>query len=154
VSALAAEHHEHPVQWVTASPLWTDAVRGGLRDATPAEEERMQAPTILRLPTDDFMDEVARVLAADPAQLKAYEAQPVSFRGRPPGAPASWPPVPAQLKLYQPVHGDFYLVAGTLVCRRPGLPEHLVRPEVREQVGFVLRRVADGGELAWVGKTW
>jgi hypothetical protein len=154
VSALAAEHHEHPVQWVTASPLWTDAVRGGLRDATPAEEERMQAPTILRLPTDDFMDEVARVLAADPAQLKAYEAQPVSFRGRPPGAPASWPPVPAQLKLYQPVHGDFYLVTGTLVCRRPGLPEHLVRPEVREQVGFVLRRVADGGELAWVGKTW
>jgi hypothetical protein len=161
VSALAHELHEHPVQWVTASPLWTDAVRGGLRDATPQEEARMQQPTILRLATDDFMDELARVLAGDPAQLKAYEAQPASFRARPPGAPAAWPPVPAQLKLYQPAHGDFYLVTATLVCRRPGLPEHLVRPEVREKVGFVLRRVAAGAELAWVddpsapkGKTW
>jgi len=147
---------EHPVQWVTASPVWGDAVQGGLRDATPDEETRMQQPVILRFASDHYMDDLAALLADDPTTLKNYEAQPISFRGRPPIAPADWSATPATLKLYTPIHGDFNLVAATLVCRLPGLPEHLVHPEVRERVGFVLRRVdaTTGGELAWANKQW
>jgi hypothetical protein len=153
--ATDAAAAEHAVQFVTAAPLWSDAVQGGLRDATPDEEARMQRPAILRFASDAFMDDLAALLAADPASLAGREAQPLSFRARPPLTPGDWPPVPAQLKLYQPIHGDFNLVAATLVCRIPGLPEHAVRPEVRERVGFVLRRLdGTGAELAWVDREW
>jgi hypothetical protein len=44
------------------------------------------------------------------------------------------------LKLYQPAHLRHYLVAGTLVCETPGLPDrHL--DAARQGVGFVLRRL-------------
>jgi hypothetical protein len=45
------------------------------------------------------------------------------------------------LKLYQPAHQRFYLVAASLVCGLPGLPERSVVPGGTEQVGFVLRRL-------------
>ena len=51
------------------------------------------------------------------------------------------------------MHGHFYLVAATLVCRLPGLPEHEVATAANESVGFVLRRVDDddpAAEWAWV----
>ena len=150
---MSAVFAEHPIQWVTAAPLWSDAVRGGLRDATAAEEVRMQRPALLRFASDSFMDDLAALLADEPARLKDQEARPVTFRARPPGAP-SWPPPQTRLKLFQAAHGDFNLVAAALVCRRPGLPDHLVRPEVREQTGFVLRRVGETGELAWTGREW
>ena len=115
----------------------------------------MQAPTILRLPTDDFMGEVARVLAADPgaaeglrgparsASAAARPARPP--RGRRAGAAQA---LPAGARRLLPRHGERSSAAV------PGLPEHLVRPEVRERVGFVLRRVEGGSEQAWAGKAW
>jgi hypothetical protein len=157
VTLLATEHVAagHPVQFVTASPFWTNALGDELRDATSDEEERMQRPVILRFASDSFMDDLAKVLADDPSTLTAHEAVPVSFRARPPLTDGDWPPVPEQLKLYTPLHGDFNLVAASLVCRIRGLPEHSVRPEVRERVGFVLRRLDDeGAELAWVDRQW
>lgn len=45
------------------------------------------------------------------------------------------------LKLYQPAHQRFYLVAGSLVCGVPGLPERAVVPGGTEQLGFVMRRL-------------
>lgn len=44
------------------------------------------------------------------------------------------------LKLYQPAHLRHYLVAGSLVCRLPGLPDRGVDP-ARQKVGFVVRRL-------------
>lgn len=157
MTVLATEHVavDHPVQFVTASPFWTDALGDELRDATSDEEERMQRPVILRFASDSFMDDLAQLLANDPSTLTAQEAVPISFRARPPFTAGDWPPVPAQLKLFTPLHGDFNLVAASLVCRIRGLPEHTVRPEVRERVGFVLRRLDDqGAELAWVDRQW
>ena len=65
------------------------------------------------------------------------------------------------LKLYQPAHGRFYLVAAHLCCRRFGFPDRGLSEA--ESVGFVLRRVEPTGsgggrrrrpgtfaELAWV----
>jgi hypothetical protein len=87
-------------------------------------------------------------------------ATPVSHRLPTPGD--SEPPKLTRLKLYQAVHGNHYLVAATLVCRMPGLPEHDVDASAGERVSFVLRRLdASGAEWAWVddpaanaGKSW
>jgi hypothetical protein len=147
----------HVVQWVTASPLWPSALE------TVAEEDRrttMRRPALLRFERDSFMDDVAKLLERDPAGLADTVATPVTYRLPAPGE--TEPPVPADLKLFQAAHGHFYLVAATLVCRMPGLPEHEVNTAAKEKVSFVLRRVEDGqGEWAWVddpeakaGKSW
>jgi hypothetical protein len=45
------------------------------------------------------------------------------------------------LKLYQPAHQRFYLLAACLVCARTGLPDRTVNPGRHERVGFILRRL-------------
>jgi hypothetical protein len=43
------------------------------------------------------------------------------------------------LKLYQPVHGRFYLVATCLVCRMLGLPDRRIDAGAQERATFVMR---------------
>ena len=43
------------------------------------------------------------------------------------------------LKLYQPAHGRFYLVAACLVCRMLGLPDRRIDAGAQERVTFLLR---------------
>lgn len=45
------------------------------------------------------------------------------------------------LKLYQPAHQRFYLVAACLVCRLPGLPDRALDTAREERVGYVVRRL-------------
>lgn len=45
------------------------------------------------------------------------------------------------LKLYQPAHQRFYLIAGCLVCRLPGLPDRALDTGREERVGYVVRRM-------------
>ena len=149
----------HVVQWVTASPLWSDTltVDGGTN-----RETAMQKPALLRFERDTFMQDVAKLLESDPGSLKSTLATPVTYRLPAPGE--TEPPAPTDLKLYQAVHGHFYLVGGSLVCRLPGLPDHDVATAVKETVTFVLRRLDDAdenAEWAWVddpdaekGKSW
>jgi len=149
----------HVVQWVTASPLWPETLtRGDELD----RETTMQKPALLRFESDSFMEDVAKLLDRDPESLTDTVATPKTYRLPSPGEDE--PPAPTDLKLYQAVHGHFYLVAATLVCRLPGLPEHEVATAAKESVGFVLRRVDDAdadAEWAWVddpdaakGKAW
>jgi len=132
----------HPIQWVTASPLW---------DAAVSDPARMQRPAILRFASDTFMEDLAARLADAQPGLAGLEARPVSFRAPAVGPrpkPGTAPTVP--LKLYQAVHGHFNLVTAALVCRQPGLPDHAARPQDGDQIGFVMRRVFPGGaEWAW-----
>ena len=114
----------------------------------------MQRPALLRFTSDDFMDELVALLAEDPEQLAALEAIPVSYRLRPPAAARRTQPPVDHLKLFQPVHGHFNLVAATLVCRVVGLPDKGVDPGAEEAVTFVLRRLEAGAELAWTGAGW
>ena len=51
------------------------------------------------------------------------------------------------LKLYQPAHQRFYMVAACLVCERPGLPDKLLNPGREEKVSFVIRRLFPKGAL-------
>jgi hypothetical protein len=138
VSALAVPHE---IQWVTGQPLWTSF------SSTP---DRMRRPALLRFASDSFMDDLAKLLEAPSPDLTGYVAQKRSYRPRPIGRSEPWEPTLERLKLYQSIHGDFYLVAAALVCRIPGLPDHAVNTTAKEQVAFVLRRVEEGQELAWI----
>ncbi|RJS18807.1 hypothetical protein DRW03_24415 [Corallococcus sp. H22C18031201] len=134
----------HPVQWVTASPLWASA-----GDDAP----RMQAPGLLQFDSDRFMEELSERLQAEARpDLRDLVAKYESHRERYPGEPDDPPTTP--LKLYQPAHGRFYLVAASLVCRLPGLPDHVVDTAHGDKAAFVLRRRGAGGvEEAWVPDT-
>jgi hypothetical protein len=151
VSVLAVERNEHPVGWVTAAPLWSTLLAD---DPTADELDRMQRPALLRLDSDNFMDDLAKLLATDPAGVGDLEATPKSYRTAPPGADADYEPPIDHVKLYQAAHGHFNLVAATLVCRSAGLPDRAVDAATKESASFVLRRVSATGELAWAGKTW
>jgi hypothetical protein len=136
----------HRVQWVSPSPSWSATLNQGLDPVN--QSQRMRAPAVLRFEQDRFMDELARTLAVDPSTLDANRAVPVSYRLPAPGESAA--PPPTELKLYQAAHGHFYLVAASLTCRLPGLPDHSVDPTANERVAFVLRRRDDdGSEWAW-----
>jgi hypothetical protein len=152
VSPLALRTNPHPVRWVTAAPLWSSLLAAD--DPSKDDLDRMQQPALLRLTSDDFMDELAEVLADDPAQLRELEATPKSYRAAPPGAGDGYEPPIGHVKLYQPAHGHFNLVAATLVCRVAGLPDRAVDPATSESVSFVMRRVAGADELAWDGSNW
>ena len=75
----------------------------------------------------------------------------MSYRLRPPAADASYQAPIDHLKLFQPVHGHFNLVAATLVCRVVGLPDKAVDPGAEEAVTFVMRRLA-GRAPSWPGR--
>jgi hypothetical protein len=135
---------EHVVQWVTASPLWATS------SATPAV---MKRPALLRFESDTFMEDLAGILAKDPATLMGLVAQPKRYGPTPIGEDESqWRALPdsTTLKLFQPVHGHFNLVTATLVCQLPGMPDRALEPARGDKVGFLLRRLdSSGTEMAW-----
>ena len=125
----------HNVDWNTASPLWEEA----LKDST---NQRFRQPVLLRFDSDGFMEELQELVRTDPGRLREVVARAETRRD--PGA--GWlpqnPPANSQpLRLYQPSQQRFYLVAASLNCRLPGLPERKVDGAVEEKVSFVLRRL-------------
>ncbi len=152
MNAVATRIDQHPVRWMTAAPLWTTL----LAEEEPSADDidRMQRPTLLRLASDDFMDDLAALLADRPERLTEVEARPKSYRPGPPGSPAGYEAAIDHVKLFQPVHGHFNLVAATLVCRIAGLPDKAVDLGAEESAGFVLRRMAGDDELGWNDESW
>lgn len=158
----------HPLQWTAPPPFW----RTG--EAARAVPGLIAQPQILRFATDDFMDEMLATLAQHPQALPEFTAQAETWRAPHAGPtpnPAAWlertpsrllplarqararrealPAValPQPLKLYQAAHQRHYLVAGSLVCQTPGLPDRAVDVG-RQKVSFVLRRLFLKTELA------
>ena len=109
----------------------------------PRTLEGADAPAVLAFRSDDFMTELETALAASPPTIAAHVAGPEHWsQTQPPLFAVPARPTPAKtedLKLFQPAHGRFYLVAAHLCCRRFGLPDR--RLSDGESVGFVLRRV-------------
>src|SRR5262249_29795730 len=71
------------------------------------------------------------------------------------------------LKLYQPVHQRYYMVATCLVCRMLGLPDRKIDTSAQEKASFVVRMLQphpsadpitpdprDCDEFALVNKQW
>src|SRR5437763_5872548 len=151
------------IEWAAPSPVWESVLVSGQQNRQALQQLYM--PKLLRFKSDAFMDELVQVLQSDPQQLNNYLARGESFSASPlsngleddlDGTPLDY------LKLYQPVHGFFYLLAASLVCHTTGLPDRFVNTARSEKVSFVLRRIApDGREMAWVsdpdpaqGKYW
>lgn len=151
----------HDVTWHAPSPLWSRA----LEDAGPAPE-RFRRPALLRFDSEAFMDTVEEVLRDTPEELTGYVAAPETWRAPAAGwRAASEAAGSGPVKLFQPAHDRFYLVAASLVCRLHGLPERRVDAGAGESVGFLVRRIEpavagavldpdDPGswtESAWIG---
>jgi hypothetical protein len=115
------------IEWRTIAPLWTTTLE------TP---QAILRPALLRFSSDNFMDEfLARVQPANRTMLLQHL------------------PATENLKLFQPIHGDFNLVAASLVCRTVGLPDRTINAAT-ERIGFVLRRLRDESETDPVEYAW
>jgi hypothetical protein len=68
------------------------------------------------------------------AAVRKLQARGTRVIGQLPGVPPG-----KVLKLYQPAHGRFYLVATCLVCRMLGLPDRRIDAGAQERATFVLR---------------
>jgi hypothetical protein len=110
-----------------------------------ARPETWRGPT----PSPRPAESVPRFLLKHPRLGQAFSSRAVGATLR--TAPAE-PDEPEDiLKLYQPAHQRYYLIAGCLVCRRPGLPDKALRTNREERVTFVVRRLmpkSSGGGAA------
>ncbi|MBZ5569163.1 MAG: hypothetical protein LAN64_15095 [Acidobacteriia bacterium] len=103
-------------------------------------------PTLLRFSSDQFMEELQGLVSKTPESLRNYVAQGETWRSPAVGLDSSTTgqtddAQQTPLKFFQPVHARFYLVAGSLVCRQPGLPDHQVKSNLGEKTTFVVRRI-------------
>src|SRR5919202_5635387 len=114
VAPLAAPAQS--VEWIQPAPLWS---------GNPAElrGEAFRRPRLLQFADDQFLPRFLDLLG-----------------GRAAGDVVALDGAGSALKLYQPLHGRYYLVAASLVCRRLGLPDREVARQNGERTTFVLRR--------------
>ena len=122
------------VQWLAPPPLWQEL-------STAADTSRFRSPAILRFATDTFMQDFQSVLANAPQTLRNYVAQGETWRNPGAGIDYTGPTPTLPLKLYQPTHLRFYLIASSLACRKPGLPDHTINKAAGETVAFVVRQL-------------
>jgi len=124
------------LSWLAPAPLWG---QGGISLDGP----ELAQPFLAELTSDQFVTEFLSLMGAQggasPAQLGTM-APAVTSDGTATGP----------YRLFQPLSQRYYLVVASLVCRRVGLPDHAIQPSNGERTTFVVRRLADGGEQAWV----
>ena len=157
----------HDLAWTAPQPFWTDntgAVQPGNALRRPQilrfthDEFIPELLSTLQqnpaaLPGFAAMAETWRGPGAAPAKdpQKWLQGRPASILGaqrrlllrkqqvaQEAATPA--PPASPTLKLYQPAHLRHYLVGGSLVCHKPGLPDRQIDP-ARHKVSFVVRRL-------------
>jgi hypothetical protein len=115
--------------WLKPSPLWV----GGIGEARQAD---FFQPQVLEFDNDDFIGAFrTAATATDTSGFRAAVRMPTAEN---------------PLKLYQPAHGRFYLVAAALSCRQHGFPERTIDFGEKESVFFVIRKFVDGAEFGWV----
>ena len=140
---LLPRRHPHPVEWLTAAPLWDLALKDG-------NQQRFRQPALLRFASDQFMEQLIDTLATRPGEIHKLVAQPETWEQERVGWVEPNTEPQELLKLYQPAHGRFYLVAATLACHIPGLPDRKIDPACKEKASFVLRLLRKGVEYGWV----
>ncbi len=125
------------LQWLTPAPLWNENVVG------PAASGLTQ-PWIAELTSDQFVPEFLGILSGTDGSSPADLANTTPDRTVDDVAGGPF-------KLFQPLSQRYYMVAASLVCRRPGIPDHSVSAAKHERTTFVMRQIGtDGTESAWV----
>lgn len=120
-----SQHYE----WLKPYPFWQD-------DGDDYRQPAFFQPHLFRYDSDAFVEEFMAAAQAGNGALAGAVAQPVE---------------PGQtLKLFQPIHGSFYLVSGSLCCVEPGFPQREVRLADGESTFFVLRKLIGGVEHGWI----
>ena len=114
------------VEWVEPVLTWSNQAR----------LSSLRTPRVLEIRSDDFMAEFLQAMAgrAPHTYVAGHLARPTNNA----------------IKLFQPLHGCFYLVMASLVCRQVGLPDRDVRRNRGESTGFVIRRQIGNAEEGWV----
>ncbi len=64
---------EHPIQWLTASPLW------GPLESEP-DRQSFRQPAILRFTTDTFMEDFLAIATTTPERLGEWHVQRETWR--------------------------------------------------------------------------
>ena len=119
------------LQWLTPPPLWQEL---------SSNLTAYRRPAILRFATDTFMQDLQSVLQTAAPTLRNYVAAGENWKAPAAGIDAAKGNT-LPFKLYQPTHQRFYLIASSLTCRKPGLPDHTVNTSAGESVGFVVRQL-------------
>jgi hypothetical protein len=114
--------------WRTAPPLWT------------AAGVAVDRPAILRFDSDDFMERLQGVLAAGGGDLGELLVADETWR-EPKAGLAAGGAGDGTVRLYQPAHGRFYLVAASLVCARHFFPDKRIDAAAEHSAFFVLRQL-------------
>lgn len=164
VSDLVESH----VEWTTPQPLWllagdpavaenrrqfrtpailrfaSDSFMAEFLDLLKTEPQRLQeflalpetwnSPPGEPAPPPQKTGLALKLFRARAAAVRRLEAQGSRVLGASQSSPDARP-----LKLYQPVHQRFYLVATCLVCRVLGLPDRRINTGAQERATFVLR---------------
>jgi hypothetical protein len=130
-----------------------------------AAPEAWNAPPNEPAPAPQKSGLALTLVRARNAAIQRLQARGSRVIGAP--APSSGPGRPRVLKLYQPVHQRYYMVATSLVCRMLGLPDRKIDAGVQEKASFVMRllqprafadKIApdprDCDEFALVNKQW
>jgi hypothetical protein len=117
------------VVWVEPALAW----------ASQAKLTGLRTPRVLEIRSDDFMEEFLQAMrgAAPHTYLQSH---------------LMTTPKNGALKLFQPLHGCYYLVTASLVCRQVGLPDRTVKGNQGETTGFVIRRWVGSEEQGWVNE--
>ena len=141
------------VEWVEPALLW---------DGRPLET--LRRPRLLEIRSDVFMDEFLAAMANGAVGGPANGAPNGNGAGGDTADAGQYLRAKAidggkqDLKLYQPLHGCFYLVTGSLVCRQWGLPDRNVVRKNGEKTSFVVRRRStvsdDKGATLLVEEGW
>jgi hypothetical protein len=116
------------VVWVEPALTWSSQAKlSGLR-----------TPRILEIRSDDFMEEFLQAMrgVSPHTYIQNHLMTPKS----------------GKIKLFQPLHGCYYLVTASLVCRQVGLPDRTVKGSQGETTGFVIRRWVGNEEQGWVNE--
>ncbi len=131
--------------WLIPSPMWAGS--------SAYHQVDFFRPALFEFRSDNFMEEFLNAAAApDPKGLLDARLLP------PDPAALAGIGLPPANRLFQPIHGCFYLAAASLVCREPGFPDRRVDRPNQEKTSFVFRKLVNGSEYAWViqpeGKSW
>lgn len=119
------------LQWLVPAPLWSTDQVG------PAASGLVE-PWIAEMASDQFVAEFLDILSGSsgrtPAELGGTRPDATADGQTPATSTAPY-------RLFQPLSQRYYLVAATLVCRRPGIPDHQIDTGAGDRVFFVMRRL-------------